>query len=353
MATDTDPPPGRDQTAQRLRALANQVDALADALAEAIDQVRPVVESTSAADDYLRWADAARGSVARLHTLRKRIDATAALTLAEQVATTAPPTPAAATDATSRPSHHADQIGEVELIHPPYPGMPDRPDWLDNPPPRLHDRQNGFDLRLVRDLAAVGVRTYTLSPITKLKPLPQAIPVFLDWLEHLDTKLPGPEHRGRRGTPEHHKAVIRAGLIRNLNDRSAKGNQRVINVLAAQLRTTPPLPDETRFWAGRALTTVCTKDDYDLITALIAEQPPGDTVIAGLLSYLGKMRTVEARTIILQHFDHPLTRNYAINALADMKATGVRPLIEPLLNDPDRFTRQTAARALRKLPTDS
>ncbi|WP_280182029.1 hypothetical protein [Nocardia farcinica] len=223
--------------------------------------------------------------------------------------------------------------------------MPDRPDWLDNRPPRLHDRQNGFDLRLVRDLAAVGVRTNTLSPITKLKPLPQAIPVFLDWLEHLDTKLPGPEHRGRRGTPEHHKAVIRAGLIRNLNDRSAKGNQRVINVLAAQLRTTPPLPDETRFWAARALTTVCTRDDYDLITALIAEQPPGDTVIAGLLSYLGKMRTTEARTIILQHFDHPLTRNYAINALADMKATGVRPLIEPLLDDPDRFTRQTAARA--------
>ncbi|WP_433681801.1 HEAT repeat domain-containing protein [Nocardia sp. CA-119907] len=49
---------------------------------------------------------------------------------------------------------------------------------------------------------------------------------------------------------------------------------------------------------------------------------------------------------------HPHTRNFAMDALGQMKASGVRNLIEPFLDDPDRYTRTQAAKTLAKLPTD-
>lgn len=240
--------------------------------------------------------------------------------------------------------------GEVPLIHPPYPGMSEGEDWLTNPPPRLHDGLNGFDLRLVRDLAAVGVRAYTLTPLTKFRHMPAAIPVFLDWLEHLDDRLPGPEHLGRRNTPEHHKAALRTDLIRNLRDTSAKGNRRAINLLVDQLRHDPPLRDDQRYLAALSLVTVTERSDFDLIAGLVREQPPGDDVITALLRYIGRHRTPEARAIAVEHLDHPNTRNAAIAALAAMKAPGVRHLVQPLTTDPDPYTSKRATQALNSLP---
>ncbi|APE36255.1 hypothetical protein BOX37_22620 [Nocardia mangyaensis] len=50
--------------------------------------------------------------------------------------------------------------------------MPHGDDWLDNLPAWFHNGRNGYDIRLVRDLAAVGIRTYGLSDLAKIPTIP-------------------------------------------------------------------------------------------------------------------------------------------------------------------------------------
>jgi hypothetical protein len=189
-------------------------------------------------------------------------------------------------------------------------------------------------------LAAVGVRCYTLDDLTKVRTIPQAIPIFIDWLTHLEERIPGPEDR--------HRQVIRGNLIRNLNDAAARGNRAAIDVLIAQLQRRPPLTGGAPDYAGYALARIATKKDFARIAELIDQLPP-DVPKGSLIEYLGKVKSPEARAIAVHYLDHGWTY-FALRALIAMKATGVRERVEPYLHDANAMVRREARRAMKVLP---
>lgn len=220
--------------------------------------------------------------------------------------------------------------------------IPDRDDWIDNPPPGVVDGEGGVDLRLVRELAAVSVRSYRLSPLTKLSTIPEAIPIFVDWLTNLESRIPGGETEQR--------AILRTGLLRNLIDPAARGNREAFATVLAQLRRRPALDNEDQWWAGRALETIAGKQDYPTILALFAELAPDSKAKAPLLTYLSKFNTAEVRQIAIEQMEFHNMRIVAGKALVKLKVPGVRHLIEPLLDDYVEDVRKWAKRALKRMP---
>ncbi|MDX1870697.1 HEAT repeat domain-containing protein [Mycolicibacterium sp. 120266] len=217
--------------------------------------------------------------------------------------------------------------------------MPEGKDWIHHLPAWCHDGENGFDRRLMEDLAAVGVPCYTVNDLTKVSSIPQGIPIFLDWLTHLEERIPGPE------TP--HRETIRGNLIRNLNDAAARGNPQVINALIEQLKRQPRPKVGVPDYAAHALARVATKRDFTQVAALLAALP-ADGPKGPLIEYMGKVKTDEARNIALSYLDTEWAY-YAIKALIAMKAIGVRARIEAHLNSPNSSVRRYARQALEKL----
>lgn len=215
-------------------------------------------------------------------------------------------------------------------------------DWMNNVPARYVHGQHGFDRRIMEELAAVNVPCYTLDDLSNgPRTIPQGIPIFIDWLAHLETRIPGPETE--------HRSIIRSGLIRNLIDPAARGNQQAIDLLIAQVRHQPPLPTQHREWACAGLGVIAAKQNFAQIADLLANLPEG-TPKSALVEYLGKVKTPEARDLAVSYLGTG-PREAAIKALVQMKATGVRHLIEPLLDHPYASIRKQAKRALEKLPS--
>lgn len=228
---------------------------------------------------------------------------------------------------------------------PRYIGMPQGDDWMENIPAGFVHGQRGFDERIMRDLAQVGVRAYTLDSLANgPATLPEAIPVFVDWLTHLEERIPGPE-------PDHgHRSIIRSGLIRNLIDPAARGNQQVIDLLIGQVQHQPPLPVRQIDWALGGLKLICGPKEFPKIAALIPSLPAG-APIAAIVQYLGKVKTPESHQLLTGYLDGP-ARGFAIKALVQSKAPNVRHLVEPLVHDPDSLVRKAARRAMEQLPDD-
>lgn len=217
--------------------------------------------------------------------------------------------------------------------------VPDGDDWRDHVPARYVDGEHAFDRRLMDDLAAVGVRCYSINYF-KATTAPQAIPVFVDWLTHLEERIPGKE--------THHRNVIRIRLIWNLHDRAAKGQQQVVDLMFDQIHHQPPLSGRVIDSALSTLAFVATAKHFDQITALLGELPdaPGRS---WLVEYLGKVKTDEARDLAASYLDTPYT-SAALRALIQMKATGVRDLVAPHLGSEHKEIRKYARRAMERLP---
>lgn len=230
----------------------------------------------------------------------------------------------------------------LEYLNMPYGSENGGTEWMDRIPARYTDGERGFDRRIMEELAAVGVPCYTLGDLVLRGPstIPAGIPIFIDWLANLETRIPGPETE--------HRAIIRDGLISSLDDVAARGNQRAIDLLDRELRREPQPPQPTLDWASQALRKIATKKNFKQITALLAEAPSGPHFI-WLVEYLGKVKTPEARELAISYLD-TFARQFAIKALVQMKATGVRHLVEPLVDDPAPQVRKQAVRALERLP---
>ncbi|SDC05625.1 hypothetical protein SAMN04488581_0007 [Mycolicibacterium neoaurum] len=221
-----------------------------------------------------------------------------------------------------------------------YVGMPDGDNWMDPLPARYHHGSNGFDRRIMEQLAAIGVRCYTLNDLTKAKTIPQAIPIFIDWLTHLEERIPGPE--------DEHRQAIRANLIRNLNDPAARGNADAIDALIKQLQRTPPLPGLAPGFAAHALQRIATKREFDRIAALLGDLGP-DGPKGALIEYMGKVKTPQAQEIALHYLDTQWTY-FSLKALIAMKTPGIHDRIRPYLQDSNATVRKYARKALETLP---
>lgn len=224
-----------------------------------------------------------------------------------------------------------------------YIGMPQGDDWMENIPPRYVHGKSGFDERIMRNLAQVGVRAYTLDALANgPATIPEGIPVFIDWLSHLEERIPGPE-------PDHsHRSIIRSGLIRNLIDPAARRNQQAIDLLIEQVRHQPPLPSRQVDWALEGLRLICDAKEFPRIVALIQDLPPG-AHISPIIEYLGKVKTPESHQLLIGYLNGPAVE-FAIKALVQSKAPNVRHLIEPFVHDADSFVRRAARRAMERLP---
>ncbi|MGV0780542.1 HEAT repeat domain-containing protein [Mycolicibacterium sp. XJ775] len=216
--------------------------------------------------------------------------------------------------------------------------VPDGDDWRDHLPARYVDGQHGFDHRLMEDLAAVGVRCYTIGHF-KATTAPSAIPVFVDWLTHLEARIPGEE--------THHRNIIRIGLIWNLHDRAAQGKQHIVDLMLTQIRHQPPLTRGAQDAALSTLSFVATARHFAQIVELLAE-PIDMAGRSWLVSYLGKVKTDEARALAVGYLDSPYTA-FALKALIQMKAAGVRDLVAPYVGSEHAEVRKYARRAMERL----
>lgn len=222
-----------------------------------------------------------------------------------------------------------------------YQGMPEGDDWLDNRPARYSDGHKGFDRRICKELAAVGVRCYTLNDLAdRARTVPQGIPIFVDWLNHLEVRVPGPETE--------HRELLRIGLIRALDDPAARGNRDAIDAVVDQLRRRPPPTGRVQDDAEPTLARIATAADLPAIAAIMEELPPRFTR-GYLIEYLGRVKTAEAQEIALNWLDGRYVQS-AIKALIAMKATGVRARVERYVDDPSAQVRKLAKRALERLP---
>lgn len=219
-----------------------------------------------------------------------------------------------------------------------YPGMPEGDDWMDHVPARYRHGEDGFDRRLMEDLNAIGFRCYTVNQLPH-RTVPKAIPVVLDWLEHLEERIPGPETR--------HRELIRSRLIHRLNDPAIRGNQRAIDVATVQIRRQPARPSPCVGLAGQVLARAATVRHFDQIVAVFRELDDDNGDKFFLTAYFGKVKATQSRDIVLPYLDR--WANIVIPALIKMNATGVRDLIAPHLKDSWPPTRRYARRAMERL----
>lgn len=208
---------------------------------------------------------------------------------------------------------------------------------------RFVDGRDGFDRRLMEDLHLVGVRAYTVGRLTSaVNSVPPAIPVFIDWLRHLDERVPGPESRQR--------VTMRNTLIIALDDPAAKGNRDAIDALFEQLdRTSPPLETPVQIWATEILAKLATKDDYTTMLALLHRPGIEDGTRVAIVRYLGKYRKPESRDAALACLTYPIVRQEAIRTLGKVGTAADADTIAGYTHDDNPRVRNSVRTALAKL----
>lgn len=222
-----------------------------------------------------------------------------------------------------------------------YPGAPEGDDWLNNIHPFYRDGEKSCDLRLSRELAAVGVRCYSLQQLhVYADGEPRAVPIFADWLADLEEKIPGPETE--------HRDMMRKQLILKLTSPAAYGHQGAIAALIAQLRRKPSLAEDLQWSAGVALEKIAGTENYDEIMSLYAELT-SDSPCAALLPYLGRAKTPEAVQIAVDELGNPGTRQWAIRALIEAEADSTLPLIARYADDESEQVRDWVKIAMEQL----
>ncbi|ADG80040.1 HEAT repeat domain-containing protein OS=Tsukamurella paurometabola (strain ATCC 8368 / DSM/ CCUG 35730 / CIP 100753 / JCM 10117 / KCTC 9821 / NBRC 16120/ NCIMB 702349 / NCTC 13040) OX=521096 GN=Tpau_3457 PE=4 SV=1 [Tsukamurella paurometabola] len=225
-----------------------------------------------------------------------------------------------------------------------YDGMPQGDDWMEH-----YDRRNlvngkdSFDIRLMQDLNEVGVRAYTVGDLNRAaRSVPPAIPVFVDWLDHLDDRVPGEE------TP--HRSALRRSLLTALDDPAAKGNRAAADAVYAQLqRTSPPLENHMQIRAMEILARIGTKNDYDRMLVL-ARRPDLDTgKRIALVRYLGRFRRPESREVALSYLPIEFVQQEAIRALGKIGTADDIDAITAYADDENPRVRRAVETALTKL----
>lgn len=175
---------------------------------------------------------------------------------------------------------------------------PTRDDWLTDIPARFTDGRNGFDLRLAQDLGRVGVKAWSLTPLANRpvsESLPEAIPVFVDWLAHIDERVAD----GGTIQDRLHKRAIWGDLIRCLYDPAAKRNSAVIDVLIDQFEN-PNFPVELHHNATQTLDYVAGARDFDRIVKLMDRVSDHHYARLFLVRYIGRVTTRRAHELLRQ-----------------------------------------------------
>ncbi|ORB85191.1 hypothetical protein B1987_16925 [Mycobacterium kansasii] len=193
-----------------------------------------------------------------------------------------------------------------------------------------------------RELDAAGIAEDTIFQLVNSRyDYPQAVPITVDWLQHLDERVP----------PGDDRRAWRVALIRNLITKNAKGNRAAADILFHQFDIHPPLCNEELEATGFALAQVCDRSDFPRVAALIRSERDFPTK-SDLVRWLGQFKTEEAKQLVVSQLRDPGTRTDAMAALVRQRATGVREEVAKYLNDQHEYWRKEAQKTLDKLPPD-
>lgn len=191
---------------------------------------------------------------------------------------------------------------------------------------------------LVRELADVGVPVLDIWDLVNARTAqyPVAIPILLDWLEHLDARVPGPE-RDR----------LREGLIRALTVKAARPAAAPVMIDQFKRAIAAGRPGEA--WAiGNALSVVADDSLFDELAALASDPNNGTArqmIVHGLS---GSRHPLAIRLLVDLLADDDVAAHAAI-ALGKLKAATARPALEALLDHPRPLVRREAKKALAKI----
>lgn len=193
---------------------------------------------------------------------------------------------------------------------------------------------------LKRELDEAGIAEDTVWQLVNSKTdYPQAVPIMVDWLQHLDERVP----------PGEDQNTLREGLIRNLITKHAKGNRAAIDVLFHQLEIDPPLGRFELEPVGYALFEILDRSDFPRVAEVIRSERDFPTK-PDLVQWLGQFKTEEAKELAVNQLKNPGTRIQAMRALVRQKATGVRDAVAEYLDNEHKVFRKEARKTLDKLP---
>jgi hypothetical protein len=190
------------------------------------------------------------------------------------------------------------------------------------------------------ELDAAGIAEDTIFQLLNSRnDYPQAVPIMVDWLQHLDERIPEDADR----------PAWRSSLLRNLITKHAKGNRAAVDIVFHQFDIDPPLSNLELEAAGFALAEICDRSDFPRVAALLRSGREFPTK-PELVRWLGRVKTEEAKQLAVSQLENPRTRDSAMAALVRQRATGVRDAVGKYLDD-DAWRKRTQ-KMLDKLPDD-
>ncbi|MFE6859708.1 HEAT repeat domain-containing protein [Nocardia sp. NPDC057668] len=166
-----------------------------------------------------------------------------------------------------------------------------------------------------------------------------AIAVLAEWLADLEARWPGPDTD---------RDTARLVLVQALNRRESRASAAIL-ALIAQFDASKAIGENARWSAGNALYEIPAGDKYfDELAGIAANRSLGMSRQM-VVNWLGKSHRPEAATIAADQLGDESVCGHALEALASLRAQGVREQVEPFANSKNKWHRRTAERILRNL----
>jgi HEAT repeat protein len=192
---------------------------------------------------------------------------------------------------------------------------------------------------LLDDLRAVGTEVNDLWALVNTRdPYPDAIPVLMDWLAHLE----------ERGVAIHELPKLREGVVRSLTVREARPI--AAPLLIDEFRAAADRGDSLLGWEiGNALGVVTDDSCFAEIAELAREPSYGVARQMLAMEALGRMKKPEATTVLLGLLNDAGVNGHAIAGLAKRSDERARPAFEQFLDDERAWVRKEAKKGLARL----
>lgn len=191
--------------------------------------------------------------------------------------------------------------------------------------------------QLVEDLADAGVDVRDLWELVNGRvQYRAAVPVLVDWVEHLDERVPTAD-RDR----------VREGLVRALTVPAARPSAAPA-LLAEFRRVSDPTGLGPRWVIGNALEVVADDSVFDDVAAIVRDPAFGR---ARQMVVLGLARSKDQRAVplLIELLDDEEVAAQAALALGKLRAGEARSALERQLESQHALVRREAQKALAKL----
>jgi HEAT repeat protein len=194
-------------------------------------------------------------------------------------------------------------------------------------------------LALLEDLRAVGTDVDDVWVLVNAgQRYPRAVPVLIDWLEHID----------ERGVPVDDLPRLREGLVRALSVRDARPD--AVPVLLDELRSAAARGQAGLAWAaGNALGVVADNSCFDQIVTVAQDSSLGAARHMVVRDALGRMKNPGATLVLLGLLNDQAVDGHAVAALARRRDPRAREAFQRFVGDDRAWVRTAAKKGLQRL----